>query len=119
AERLAHVGDAGAQRLERRVDEAAKALERQREDWMSGVDSRIAGLEDDGRRRRAEVGFDGEAERVVRERRLHEVARRVDATAGARQPYEWKGRSPSSAGTRAGRASSSRSRARPTARASA
>ncbi len=37
AERLAHVGDAGAQRLERRLADAAKSLERQRDEWMSGA----------------------------------------------------------------------------------
>src|SRR5204862_8075442 len=77
-------GDAGAQRLERRLDEAAKALERQRDDWMSLFDSRIVGLEADVRRRVEELTSDAEAERAVLEARLQELARRVEATAGVR-----------------------------------
>jgi len=84
AERLAHVGDAGAQRLERRLAEAANALERQRDDWMTGFDSRIAGLEADVRRRLEELSSDAEAERAVLEARLQELARRVEATAAVR-----------------------------------
>ena len=84
AERLAHVGDAGAQRLERRLAEAAKSLERQRDEWMAGLDDRIAGLETDLRRRLEELGADTEAERAVLEARLQELVRRVEA-AGAVQ----------------------------------
>ena len=79
AERLAHVGDAGAQRLERRLDEAANALERQRDEWMGALDSRIADLEADVRRRLEELGADAEAERAVLEARLQELVRRFEA----------------------------------------
>jgi hypothetical protein len=81
AERLAHVGDAGAQRLERRLDEAANALERQRDEWMTAVDSRIADLETDIRRRLEELGADAEAERAVLEARLQELVRRFESAA--------------------------------------
>jgi hypothetical protein len=84
AERLAHVGDAGAQRLERRLNDAAKSLERQRDEWMAALDSRIADLEADVRRRLEELGADAEAERAVLEARLQELVRRVEA-AGALQ----------------------------------
>jgi hypothetical protein len=84
AERLSHVGDAGAQRLERRLAEAASSLERQRDDWMTAFESRISGLEADVRRRLTELGSDAEAERAVLEARLQELARRVEAAAGVR-----------------------------------
>jgi hypothetical protein len=81
AERLAHVGDAGAQRLEGRLAEAAARLERQRDEWMTGLDSRIGDLESDVRRRLEELGADAEAERAVIEARLQELLRRIEATA--------------------------------------
>src|SRR5437763_2052270 len=79
AEKLAHVGDAGARRLERRLAEAAKSLERQRDEWMAALDSRIAELETDVRRRLEELGADAEAERGVIEARLQELLRRATA----------------------------------------
>jgi ribosomal protein S4 len=79
AERLAHVGDAGAQRLERRLEEAAHALERQRDEWLRAADTRIAGLEADVRRRLEELGADAEAERAILEARLQELVRRFEA----------------------------------------
>ena len=81
AERLAHVGDAGAQRLERRLADAAASLERQHDERMLALDSRIAALEHDIRRRLEELGADADAERAVIEARLQELLRRVDAAA--------------------------------------
>ena len=79
AERLAHVGDAGAQRLERRLGEVAKALERQRDEWMTAVDDKLGDLEVEMRRRIEELGSDADAERAVLEARLQELLRRLDA----------------------------------------
>lgn len=79
AERLAHVGDAGAQRLENRLADAAKSLERQRDEWMSAVDDRIGELEQDVRRRLEELGADADAERAVLEARFQEILRRATA----------------------------------------
>ena len=84
AERLAHVGDAGAQRLERRLAEATDALERRRDERLGALDERIAGLEADIRRRLEDLGADAEAERAVIEARLQELLRRVES-AGALQ----------------------------------
>ena len=81
AERLAHVGDAGAQRLENRLADAAKALERQRDEWMTAMDSRIAELEADVRRRLEELSADAEAERGIIEARLQELLRRAESHA--------------------------------------
>ena len=79
AERLAHVGDAGAQRLERRLAEVTKGLERQRDEWITALDQRIADLEADVRRRLEELNADADAERGVLEARLQELMRRLDA----------------------------------------
>lgn len=84
ADRLAQVGDAGARRLERKLADAGKVLERQRDEWMTAVDQRIAELEADVRRRLEELVADAEAERGVLEARLQELARRLDATAALR-----------------------------------
>jgi len=81
AEKLAHVGDAGAQRLERRLAEAAKSLERQGDEWMSSLDGRIGELEADVRRRLDELNADAEAARAVLEARLQELLRRVESAA--------------------------------------
>ncbi|MGH2971781.1 MAG: hypothetical protein ACRDNM_08750 [Gaiellaceae bacterium] len=80
AERLAHVGDAGAQRLEKRLADAAKSLERQRDEWMSALDGRIAELEQDVRRRLEELTADADADRAVLEARFQELLRRAAAT---------------------------------------
>jgi hypothetical protein len=84
AERLAHVGDAGAQRLERRLADATSALERQRDERLGALDTRMEELEAEIRRRLADLGADAEAERAVIEARLQELLRRVES-AGALQ----------------------------------
>lgn len=81
AERLAHVGDAGAQRLERKLQDATNVLERQRDEWLNALDTRIRELESDVRRRLEELSADAEAERAVLEARMQELLRRLDATA--------------------------------------
>jgi hypothetical protein len=84
AERLAHVGDAGAQRLERRLAEATAALEARRDERLAALDGRVVELEAEIRRRLEELGADTEAERAVIEARLQELLRRV-ATADVLQ----------------------------------
>src|SRR5437868_14472710 len=86
AERLAHVGDAGAQRLERRLGEAAAALEQQRDEWMLAANGRIGELEADVRRRLEELSADADAERGILEARLQELLRRLDAAAAVQSP---------------------------------
>jgi hypothetical protein len=81
AERLAHVGDAGAQRLERRLTDATKVLEHQRDEWLTALDARIGEVEAEVRRRLDELAADAEAERAVLEARVQELLRRLDATA--------------------------------------
>jgi hypothetical protein len=77
AERLAHVGDAGAQRLERRLADATAALEQQRDERLATIDGRVAELEHDIRRRLDELGADADAERAVIEARLQDLLRRA------------------------------------------
>jgi len=80
AERLAHVGDAGSQRLERRLTDATKVLEHQRDEWLTALDARIGEVEADVRRRLDELTADAEAERAVLEARVQELLRRLDAS---------------------------------------
>lgn len=80
AERLAHVGDAGAQRLERRLADATDALERRRDERLGALDTRIAELEADIRRRLEEIGADADAERAVIEARLQDLLRRLESS---------------------------------------
>jgi hypothetical protein len=90
AERLAHVGDAGAQRLERRLADATAALEQRRDERLAAVDGRIAELEADIRRRLDELGADADAERAVIEARLQELLRRL----GSAEALQRTGSSP-------------------------
>jgi hypothetical protein len=84
AERLAHVGDAGAQRLEHRVADVASELERRHDELIAAHDQRMAELESEMRRRLADLQADIDAERGVIEARLQEQLRRFGSTAGVR-----------------------------------
>ena len=84
AERLAHVGDAGAQRIESRVSNVAGDLERRYDELAAAHDLRLGELESEMRRRIDELRADLDAERGVLEARLQELVRRFAATAGAR-----------------------------------
>jgi hypothetical protein len=84
AERLAHVGDAGAQRIEHRVSNVAGDLERRHDELAAAHDQRLGELESEMRRRIDELRADLDAGRGVLEARLQELVRRVAATADAR-----------------------------------
>ena len=84
AERLAHVGDAGAQRLEHRVSNIGNELERRHEELVASHDQRLSELESEMRRRIDELRADVEAERGVLEARLQELLRRVPSAATVR-----------------------------------
>jgi hypothetical protein len=81
AERLAHVGDAGAQRLEHRVSNVAKELERRHDELIAAQDLRMSELESEMRRRIEDLRSDVDAERGVLEARLQELLRRFASTA--------------------------------------
>jgi hypothetical protein len=84
AERLAHVGDAGAQRLEHRVSAVSKELERRQDELVAGHDLRLGELEAEIRRRMDDLRADVEAERGVLEARLQELLRRLPSGAAVR-----------------------------------
>ncbi len=79
-DRLAQVGDAGAQRLERRQTEAAAGLDRQRAEAIAAFESRLLQAEQELRRRLDTLAADAEAERAVLDARLRELAKRIDET---------------------------------------
>jgi hypothetical protein len=80
AERLAQVGDAGGLRLEKKLAQVAAALERQRDEFISVTERRLADLDADFRGRLSALAADENAERAALEARLQELARKVDAT---------------------------------------
>ncbi|HEY3550675.1 MAG TPA: hypothetical protein VGK69_06465 [Gaiellaceae bacterium] len=84
AERLAHVGDAGAQRLEHRVSNIAKELERRQDELVNAHDLRLGEIEVEMRRRIDDLRADVEAERGVLEARLQELLRRLGSAAAVR-----------------------------------
>jgi hypothetical protein len=78
ADQLGHIGDAGTQRLEKRLGQITAGLERQQLDAIDTFDQRIAAAEQELRRRLEVIAADAEAERAVLEARLQELARRVE-----------------------------------------
>lgn len=84
AERLAHVGDAGAQRIESRVSKVAGELDRRHSELVAAHDLRLGELEAEMRRRIDELRADLDAERGVLEARLQELTRRFASAAAVR-----------------------------------
>jgi len=80
-ERLNHVSDAAAQRVEERLARLRAGLERQREDAMNSLEERSHQVESSLRERLHEIATDAESERAVLDARLHELARRLDELA--------------------------------------
>jgi uncharacterized phage infection (PIP) family protein YhgE len=79
-ERLGQVGDAGAQRLERRLTQVTEGLDRQRAEAVASFEARLTQAEQDLRRRVEGLVADTDAERAVLEARLRELARKIDET---------------------------------------
>jgi len=80
-ERLNHVSDAAAQRVEERLARLRSALEQQRDDALESLEERAHKVESSLRERLHEIASDAEAERAVLDARLHDLARRVDELA--------------------------------------
>ena len=78
AERLAQVGDAGAQRVDKRMGGIAAGLERQRDELAAALEQRLADYENELRRRLQTLVADVDSERAVLEARLRELGRRMD-----------------------------------------
>ena len=77
-ERLNHVSDAAANRVEERLARLRAALERQRDDALGSLEERAHQVESGLRERLHEIATDAEAERAIIDARLHELGRRVD-----------------------------------------
>jgi len=80
-ERVNHVSDAAAQRVEERLARLRSALERQRDDALQSLEDRAHKVESTLRERLAEIATDAEAERAVLDARLHDLTRRVEELA--------------------------------------
>jgi hypothetical protein len=78
AEQLGQLGDAGTQRLEKRLGQIAAGLERQQIGAMERFDQRIAAADQELRRRLDLLASDAESERAILEARLQELARRIE-----------------------------------------
>jgi gas vesicle protein len=83
AEQLAHAGDAGASRLEKKLALITATLERQRDEFLGALERRLLDVEQDVKARIESLASEGEAEREVLETRLAELSRRVDETVAA------------------------------------
>ena len=80
-ERLNHVSDAAAARVEERLARLRAGLERQRDDALTSLEERAHQVEAGLRERLHEIAADAESERAVLEARLHELSRRLDELA--------------------------------------
>jgi hypothetical protein len=79
-ERVNHVSDAAAQRVEDRLARLRAALERQRDEAITSLEDRAHQVAAGLRERLDEIASDAEAERSVLEARLQDLARKVDET---------------------------------------
>jgi cell division protein ZapA (FtsZ GTPase activity inhibitor) len=75
---MLQVGNQGAETVDRRLAQLRAGFERQRDEVFGSLEGRIAEIESHMRDRIRDLSSEAEAERLVIEARLHEVARRVD-----------------------------------------
>jgi hypothetical protein len=77
-ERLNHVSDAAAQRVEERLARLRSQLERQRDEALASLENRAHQVESTLRERLQEIARDAESERAVLESRLLDLQRKLD-----------------------------------------
>jgi uncharacterized phage infection (PIP) family protein YhgE len=77
-ERVNHVSDAAAQRVEDRLARLRAALERQRDEAITSLEDRAHQVAAGLRERLDEIASDAEAERSVLEARLQDLTRKLD-----------------------------------------
>ena len=77
-ERLNHVSDAAAQRVEQRLGRLRTALDRQRDEALRSLEDRAHQVESGLRERLHEIASDAESERTVIEARIADLSRRLD-----------------------------------------
>ena len=87
-ERLASVGQAAAQRLERRLSDADASIKVRRDEVALELEQRFASSQHELRQRLDELAADSEAERAVLEARIFELQRRLDAALAHAQTLE-------------------------------
>jgi uncharacterized protein YukE len=80
-ERLNHVSDAAAARVEERLARLRSGLERQRDDALQSLEDRAHQVEASLRERLHEIATDAESERAILDARLHDLSRRLDELA--------------------------------------
>jgi uncharacterized protein YukE len=80
-ERLNHVSDAAAARVEERLARLRSGLERQRDDALQSLEDRAHQVEASLRERLHEIATDAEAERAILDARMHDLSRRLDELA--------------------------------------
>jgi hypothetical protein len=78
AERLAHVADAGGQRLERKLSQIGSSLESEQHELAAGLQKRLGDAEVELRSQVQALAADAEAERTALNARLNELQRRID-----------------------------------------
>jgi hypothetical protein len=78
AERLAHVADAGGQRLERKLSQIGSSLEHEQHELAAALQKRMGEAEVELRTQVQSLAADAEAERTVLNARLNELQRRID-----------------------------------------
>ena len=78
AEKLAHVADAGGQRLERKLSQIGTTLEHERDELVAELQRRVSDAEVALRSQVQALAADAEAERTVLNARLQDLQRRID-----------------------------------------
>ena len=94
AERLAHVADAGGQRLERKLSQIGNTLEHERDELVAELQRRIGAAEADLRSQVQSLAADAESERTVLHARLQDLQRKIDEAlnnAGSRLSPTFRG----------------------------
>jgi hypothetical protein len=83
AERLAQVSDAGATRVDRKLNDILRKIEERREEFLGDFQRRFADVEAELRSQIRALGADAEAERAVLEARVLELTRRLETAVTA------------------------------------
>jgi hypothetical protein len=83
ADRLGQVSDAGAARVDRKLNEILRRIEQRREEFLDDFQRRFSDVETELRSQIRALGADAEAEREVLEARVHELTRRLETAVNA------------------------------------
>ena len=78
AERLAQVSDAGAARVDRKLNDIVRRIEERRDEFLGDFQKRFSDVESDLRSQIRALAADAEAERAVLEARVLELTRRLE-----------------------------------------